>query len=54
MKPETVVLLRKLAREATIFALLGMVVAAIGIFVFMDNQDRANAAAGCNGCSRGY
>lgn len=43
MKPETVLLLRKLAREATMFALLGILVATIGIFVFMDNQDRANA-----------
>lgn len=43
MKPETVIIIRKLAREATIFALLGIVAAAIGIFAFMDNQDRANA-----------
>lgn len=43
MKPETVLLLRKLAREATIFALLGMVLAGIGVFVVMDNADTTNA-----------
>lgn len=43
MKPETVLFLRKLAREATIFALLGMVVAGIGMFVVIDNADRTNA-----------
>lgn len=43
MKPETVSIIRNLAREATIFALLGTVVATIGIFVFMDNEDRTNA-----------
>ena len=43
MKPETAINIRKLAREATIFALLGMVVAAMGVFVVMDNGDRTNA-----------
>lgn len=43
MKPETVLLLRKLAREATIFALLGMVVATVGIFVKLDMDERAEA-----------
>lgn len=43
MKPETILLLRKLAREATIFALLGMVVATVGIFVKLDMDDRAEA-----------
>lgn len=43
MKPETVLVLRKLAREATIFALLGMVLAGIGVYVVMDDEDRDNA-----------
>jgi len=34
---------RKLAREATIFALLGMLVAVTGVFVFDDLRDGANA-----------
>jgi len=34
---------RKLAREATIFALLGMLVAITAVFVFADLRDRANA-----------
>lgn len=47
MKPETILLLRKLAREATIFSLLAMVLAGIGVFVYIDNEDRywANATA---------
>ena len=43
MKPETIVIIRKLAREATIFALLGMALGAIGAYVFMDYEDRTNA-----------
>ena len=35
--------MRKLAREATIFALLGLLVATIGVFVNLDMHDRANA-----------
>ena len=34
---------RKLAREATIFALLGMLVAVTAVFVFADLRDGANA-----------
>ena len=43
MKPETIIIIRKLAREATIFALLGMALGAIGAYVFMDYEDRTNA-----------
>lgn len=45
MKPETVLLLRKLGREATVFALLGMVLAGIGVFAYIDNEDRKWASA---------
>jgi hypothetical protein len=37
------ILMRKLAREAIIFALLGMLVGAIGIFVTLDADDRREA-----------
>jgi hypothetical protein len=36
-------ILRRLAREATIFALLGMVVVTIGLFVKLDMEDRATS-----------
>lgn len=43
MKSETVLLLRKLTREAVVFALLGQLLATAGIFVQFNMEDRAAA-----------
>lgn len=43
MKPETVLFLRKLAREAVIVALLGQLLATVVGFVRLDMDDRATA-----------